>query len=62
MRQAAQAVSQPSASESTLRYEQPLNERMRTFLRLEFLYKQLLYHTDQNRPGRAAVPSQVCWM
>jgi len=25
-------------------YEQPLNERMRTFLRLEFLYQQLLYN------------------
>ncbi len=23
-------------------YEQPLNERMRTFLRLEFLYQQML--------------------
>lgn len=27
-------------------YEQPLNERMRTFMRLEFLYQQLLYHCD----------------
>jgi cell division protein ZapD len=27
-------------------YEQPLNERMRTFLRLEFLYQQLLYNCD----------------
>lgn len=25
-------------------YEQPLNERMRTFLRLEFLYRQTEYH------------------
>ena len=25
-------------------YEQPLNERMRTFLRLDFLYQQALYH------------------
>ena len=48
MSQAAEAVPQPTASASTLRYEQPLNERMRTFLRLEFLYKQLLYHTEQN--------------
>ncbi len=47
MNQAAEAVQQTSASQSTLLYEQPLNERMRTFLRLEFLYKQLLYHTDQ---------------
>ena len=27
-------------------YEQPLNERMRTFMRLEFLYQQLLYNHD----------------
>lgn len=27
-------------------YEQPLNERMRTFLRLEFLYQQLLYNSE----------------
>lgn len=27
-------------------YEQPLNERMRTFMRLEFLYQQLLYHHE----------------
>ncbi len=25
-------------------YEQPLSERMRTFLRLEFLYQQMLYN------------------
>jgi hypothetical protein len=27
-------------------YEQPLNERMRTFMRLEFLYRQMLYNID----------------
>jgi len=27
-------------------YEQPLNERMRTFMRLEFLYRQMLYNCD----------------
>jgi len=27
-------------------YEQPLNERMRTFMRLEFLYQQLLYNYE----------------
>jgi cell division protein ZapD len=47
MSQAAEAVGKPSASESMLLYEQPLNERMRTFLRLEFLYDQLCYHTEQ---------------
>jgi cell division protein ZapD len=41
---------QTSALNAPLLYEQPLNERMRTFLRLEFLYKQLLYHSDQSSP------------
>src|ERR1700680_3113609 len=38
-------------------YEQPLNERMRTFLRLEFLYTQATYHTESANPwsARAAV-------
>jgi cell division protein ZapD len=40
-------------------YEQPLNERMRTFLRLEFLYTQATYHSDGPSPwsSRAAVAS-----
>lgn len=28
-------------------YEQPLSERMRTFLRLEFLYQQMLYNCEK---------------
>ncbi len=38
-------------------YEQPLNERMRTFLRLEFLYQQWGFHQEQSDPWstRAAV-------
>jgi len=31
-------------------YEQPLTERMRTFMRLEFLYQQLLYNAEQDAP------------
>jgi cell division protein ZapD len=27
-------------------YEQPINERMRTFMRLEFLYQQMLYNSE----------------
>ena len=27
-------------------FEQPLNERLRTFLRLDFLYTQALYHNE----------------
>ena len=40
-------------------YEQPLNERMRTFLRLEFLYTQATYHSESPSPwsARAAVSS-----
>jgi cell division protein ZapD len=40
-------------------YEQPLNERMRTFLRLEFLYTQALYHGESPNPlsTRAGVAS-----
>jgi cell division protein ZapD len=40
-------------------YEQPLNERMRTFLRLEFLYTQATYHSemDSSWSARAAVSS-----
>ena len=40
-------------------YEQPLNERMRTFLRLEFLYTQAIYHSEMPSAwsARAAVAS-----
>jgi cell division protein ZapD len=40
-------------------YEQPLNERMRTFLRLEFLYTQATYHSEFDNPwsARAAMSS-----
>ncbi len=34
------------AQEEPLVFEQPLNERMRTFLRLDFLYNQALYHNE----------------
>ncbi len=33
-------------SDEVLIFEQPLNERMRTFLRLDFLYNQALYHNE----------------
>ena len=28
-------------------YEQPVSERMRTFMRLEFLYQQMLYNSER---------------
>jgi cell division protein ZapD len=38
-------------------YEQPLNERMRGFLRLDFLYQQAVHHHTKADPWstRAAV-------
>ena len=35
------------AASDLMHYEQPLSERMRTFLRLEFLYQQMLYNNEQ---------------
>jgi len=42
-------------------FEQPLNERMRTFLRLDFLYNQALYHNEMASQwgSRAAVASLI---
>lgn len=40
-------IEQRSAGLQLCEYEQPLSERMRTFMRLEFLYQQLLYNTEQ---------------
>ena len=37
----------PQASAAVTHYEQPLSERMRTFLRLEFLYQQMLYNSER---------------
>lgn len=40
-----------------VKFEQPLTERMRTFLRIEFLYAQTLFHADEPRSfgSRAAI-------
>jgi cell division protein ZapD len=40
-------------------FEQPLNERLRTFLRLDFLYNQALYHNEKASSwgSRAAMTS-----
>ena len=45
----------------TLVFEQPLNERMRTFLRLDFLYNQALHHNERASPwgSRAALASLI---
>src|SRR5580698_631483 len=51
----------PAADSGVLVFEQPLNERMRTFLRLDFLYNQALYHNEMASPwgSRAALASLI---
>jgi cell division protein ZapD len=53
IRATASAADQPAV------FEQPLNERMRTFLRLDFLYNQALFHNEKSSPwgSRAAMTS-----
>lgn len=46
MVRAAHNVTEPGKSPRLVDYEQPLSERMRTFMRLEFLYQQLLYNCE----------------
>jgi cell division protein ZapD len=55
------AETPPPAPEGTLIFEQPLNERMRTFLRLDFLYSQALYHNEMGSQwgSRSAVGSLI---
>ena len=59
MVQSAEILSQSIMTGSPVRYEQPLSERMRTFLRLEYLYDQLLFHIERESQwaSRAAVTS-----
>jgi cell division protein ZapD len=47
----------PAAASDILVFEHPLHERMRTFLRLDFLYNQALYHNEMASQwgSRAAV-------
>ena len=42
----APRISAPAAVNRMAEYEQPINERMRTFMRLEFLYQQMLYNSE----------------
>ncbi|MBT8080291.1 MAG: cell division protein ZapD [Gammaproteobacteria bacterium] len=42
----AKSAAMPLTSRSHAEYEQPVNERMRTFMRLEFLYRQMLYNCE----------------
>lgn len=56
---AASSASSEKADNQPAEYEQPLNERMRTFMRLEFLYQQMLYNSelDNDWATRAATSS-----
>jgi cell division protein ZapD len=49
----------PEPSADAIEFEQPLNERMRTFLRLELLYRQAVFHAGDSTDfgARAAVGS-----
>ncbi|MGD9598939.1 MAG: cell division protein ZapD [Steroidobacteraceae bacterium] len=51
----------PVAEEAELVFEQPLTERMRTFLRIDFLYSQATYHNERASEwgSRAAVSSLI---
>jgi cell division protein ZapD len=59
MTQSAERLAQSEAVESPVCYEQPLTERMRTFLRLEYLYRQYVFHFERESEwsSRAAVGS-----
>jgi len=53
----AAELTAPSAEHGLTAFEQPLTERMRTFLKVEFLYQQTLFHVDEPTEfsSRAAV-------
>jgi cell division protein ZapD len=55
----SEAAPEPVPARRSVVFEQPLNERMRSFLRLEFLYQQATYHNDTPTAwsSRAAVSS-----
>ncbi|MBT8143694.1 MAG: cell division protein ZapD [Gammaproteobacteria bacterium] len=42
---AAKIVNEPDRAQQLITFEQPLTERMRTFLRLEFLFRQAAHHS-----------------
>ena len=55
----AEEIPETTSGNRSAEYEQPLTERMRTFLRLEFLYQQMLFHseTESDWSSRAAISS-----
>jgi cell division protein ZapD len=61
MTQLELSATHPGTANAPLVFEQPLNERMRTFLRLDYLYSQALYHNEKASQwgSRAAVSSLI---
>lgn len=61
MTPSAEVLTTSSAAVAPVLYEQPLAERMRTFLRLESLYQQFLFHVNEPSPWgtRAVVASML---
>src|SRR5690348_2745007 len=57
----AGAITDSEEETGSLVFEQPLNERMRTFLRVDFLYSQALYHNEiaSQWGSRAAMGSLI---
>lgn len=55
----AEQITDSLPEDGLMRFEQPLTERMRTFLRIEFLFEQALFHSqDETQYGaRAAISS-----
>ena len=53
----SERTTEAAASRKTIAFEQPLNERMRMFLRVEFLHRQVMFHAaDRGHfAARAAV-------
>ncbi|MEL7448283.1 MAG: cell division protein ZapD [Pseudomonadota bacterium] len=59
MSQSAANLTEPQDADELVVYEQPLNEKMRTLLRLEFLFRQTEHHAagDSSWESRAAIGS-----
>jgi cell division protein ZapD len=57
----SEVAAAPASEAATLVFEQPLNERVRTFLRLDFLYNQALHHNEMASQwgSRAAMASLI---
>ena len=59
MAEPATDLQSPSSTARAMEFEQPLTERMRTFLRIELLHQQALFHAEDPTElrARAAVSS-----